>query len=242
MKCWCDTHTAMRAASSQRPARTCSSNARSRMAMPPAMSPRNHRACPRPSRASADSPDASTASKATRADSQSARSIACMPSIRDSPAGSCSTGASIRPVRSAQGRDHPRADREQVLLLEARTVTVAAVPLVAEPVQRLVELGLPPLAGGVRPGGDRRPVVGLEVLGVVARALEGRDLEHVALERVELDAAAHERLQVLLAAPQRRGLGARGRRRHERLHRAEQRAEHALRGPAQQPDGAAGAA
>ena len=135
----------------------------------------------------------------------------------------------------------PRAHGEQVLLLEAGMVTVAAVPLDAEAVERLVELGLAPLAGGVGPGGDRRPVEGLEVLAVVARALEGRDLEHVALERVELDAAAHQRLQVLLAAPQRRGLRARGRGRHERLHHAEQRAEHALRGPAEQPDRAAGA-
>ena len=72
--------------------------------------------------------------------------------------------------------------------------------------------------------------------------LEGGDLEHVALQRAELDALAEQLAQVLLAAPQRRRLRAGRRRRGERPHRPEQRADHALGRPAQQPDRAARAA
>ena len=54
----------------------------------------------------------------------------------------------------------------------------AAVPLVAEPVERLVELRLAAVLLGVGARGDRRAVLRLEVLAVVAGTLEGGDLEH----------------------------------------------------------------
>ena len=57
--------------------------------------------------------------------------------------------------------------------------------------------------------------------------------------RVELDAVAEQPGEVGLGAPARRGLRAGRRRRGERRERTEQRADHALGGPAQQPDGAA---
>ena len=49
IRCWCDTQTATRAASSHRSAPTYASKARSRAAMPAATSPRNHSAWPSPS-------------------------------------------------------------------------------------------------------------------------------------------------------------------------------------------------
>ena len=76
MKCWCDTQTAIRAASSQRPSLTYASKARSRVAMPSATSPRNHSAWPSPSSTSPDGPDCRAVSNAARAVVQSASSIA----------------------------------------------------------------------------------------------------------------------------------------------------------------------
>ena len=80
------------------------------------------------------------------------------------------------------------------------------------------------------------------MLAVVARPLERGDLEHVALQRAEHHPVAEQLRQVLLAAPQRRRLGAGRRRGRERLHGPEQRAEHALGRPAQQADRASGPA
>lgn len=71
-------------------------------------------------------------------------------------------------ARRATASSRPCAHGEQVLLLEARSVGRAAVPLVAEPVQRLVELRFAPGAARVRLGGDGRAVPRLEVLAVVA--------------------------------------------------------------------------
>ena len=90
-----------------------------------------------------------------------------------------------RRVVAARGRRGPRAarglgphpDGDQVLLLEAGGVRRAEVPLVAEGVQRRVELLGAAVALGVRADRARRAVVGLEVLGVVARVLEGGDVE-----------------------------------------------------------------
>ena len=113
---------------------------------------------------------------------------------------------------------------------------------VAEAVERRLELRLAPVAAGVGLGDDRRPVERLEVLAEVARALEGGDLEDAALARAELDRVAEELEQVRLAAPQRRGLGAGRRGRREGSDGAQERADQALRGPVQQPDGAAGTA
>src|SRR4051794_21517056 len=125
-------------------------------------------------------------------------------------------------------RSAPGPDRDYVLLLEARVIRRPAIPLLREALQCRVELGLAPGLARVRLGCDRRPVARLEVLDVVARALEGRDLEHVAIHRPELDARAEQLGHVLLAAPQRRGLRAGWRCRGERAHRAEERADHAF--------------
>src|SRR4029079_6256552 len=99
----------------------------------------------------------------------------------------------------------PGSDREQVLLLEAGVALAAAVPLVAESVQRRRELRLAAGPARVRVVVDARRVVGPEVPAVVVRVLEGGDLEHLALERAELDAVAEQCSEVLLAAPERRG-------------------------------------
>src|SRR5687768_3251440 len=69
-----------------------------------------------------------------------------------------------------------RRHREQVLLLEPRAVGRAEVPLVAEPVERLDELLLPPVVAGVLQRRDGRAVLLLEVRGVVLRMLEGGHL------------------------------------------------------------------
>ncbi len=115
-----------------------------------------------------------------------------------------------------------RADGQQVLHLEPRLRVRAAVPLVAERVERGVELPLAAVAGGVGPGGDRRAVAGLEVLAVVVRSRERGDLEHAAGRR-ELGAVAEQLREMVLAAPQRRRLRAGRGRRGERAHGAEQR-------------------
>src|SRR5919107_612923 len=62
-----------------------------------------------------------------------------------------------------------RADDDQVFLLEARPLGRAEVPVVAEGAQGRVELPLAALLLGVRPCGDRRSVLGLEVLAVILR-------------------------------------------------------------------------
>src|SRR5687768_4315349 len=136
----------------------------------------------------------------------------------------------------------PRADDDQVLLLEASVVIAAEVPLVAEAIERLVELSLPPVAARVVARGDRRSVLGLEVLAVVARTFERGDLENGAFERAEVDAVSEELLDVLLPAPQRRRLGTGRRRGRERSHRLEQRPDHAFGRPVQHPDRPARAA
>ena len=99
----------------------------------------------------------------------------------------------------------------------------APVPLVAEGLQGRVELGRAAVALGVRPGGDGRAVEGLEVLAPVVRVREGGDRQRLTDQGVELDPAAEQACQVLLAAPQRRRLGSGRRRRGELLHGAEQR-------------------
>ena len=72
------------------------------------------------------------------------------------------------------------------------------------------------------------------------RARERGDVEHVALERAPLDAVAEQPAQVRPRCPTAAAAGAPGgRRRGERAHRAEQRAEHALGRPAQQAERAA---
>ena len=108
--------------------------------------------------------------------------------------------------------------------------------------QRVVELLFALVAAPRSPGRRWWAVARLEVLAVVVRALEGGDVEHLPLVRPEVDAVAEQPAQVLLAAPQRRRLRARRRRRREGPHRAEQRADHALGRPAEQPDRAARAA
>ena len=104
---------------------------------------------------------------------------------------------------------------------------------------RRTRLG-PAVLLGVRAGRDRRPVARLEVLAVVARALEDGDLEVVALAACRSSTRPpNSSRQVLLAAPQGRGRGARRGRRGERPDRPEERAEHAVRRPAQQAHPAA---
>ena len=66
----------------------------------------------------------------------------------------------------------------------------AEIPLIAEPAQSLVELLCSPVAFRIRPGDDRRAVVGLEVLAVLAGAREGSDLEAAALHHLKVDAVA----------------------------------------------------
>src|SRR4051794_39583777 len=105
-------------------------------------------------------------------------------------------GTPARPRRGSAPRRHHR----EVLELEARALGGAAVPVVAEAVQRGVELLRAALALGVLARGDRRAVARLEVLAEVARAGERRDLEHVALQRAELHAVAEQVAHVLLAA------------------------------------------
>src|SRR5829696_7136483 len=134
------------------------------------------------------------------------------------------------------GRSPADAHREQVLLLEARVVGRADVPLLAEALERLVELGLAPVALRIGPGDDGRAIALLEVLAIVVRALERRHVEHLTLEGPPLDAVAEQLAHVVLVAPQRRRLGAGRRRRRERPHRAEEGADHAFRRPAQEPD------
>ena len=77
---------------------------------------------------------------------------------------------------------------------------------------------------------------------VVVGILECGDVQHVALQRPELHTAAEQRAQMFFTAPQRRRLRAGRGRWRERLHRPEQRAQHALRCPTQQPYRAAGTA
>src|SRR5215210_4128490 len=79
-------------------------------------------------------------------------------------------------------RSGPFAHRQQVLHLEPRPLLRSEVPLVTEPVQSLFELLFTAFAACVRLGGDRGAVPCLEMLGVVARLLERRDLEGVTLE------------------------------------------------------------
>ncbi len=139
-------------------------------------------------------------------------------------------------VRRLLERSRPGADRDQVLHLEARGAGRAAVPLVAELVEHALELGLAAVAPGVALRGDGGPVTRLEVLGEVMRPREGGDRQRLSPERVQVDAVAEELAHVLLAAPQRRRLRAGRRRRGERAHGAEQRADLALGRPAQEPD------
>src|SRR5512132_2104969 len=121
--------------------------------------------------------------------------------------------------RAGASRLPPRADGEQVLQLEARLVWRAAVPLVAERVQRRLELGVAAGAPRVGLGGDGRAVPSLEVLAEVARTLERGDLEDAARRRAEVDVGAEQLGEVRLVAPQRRRLRAGGRRRRERPER-----------------------
>src|ERR1700729_3775300 len=81
----------------------------------------------------------------------------------------------------------PRADPDQVLLLEARLLGRATVPLVAEGVHCFDELGLLAVLACVRLGGDRRAVLRLEVLAVVMWMLEGSDRQVFTSHRAEAD-------------------------------------------------------
>src|SRR4051812_47511167 len=166
------------------------------------------------------------------------RSTSCPPSTRSGPcrravaracrrrtrASAQRPGSGCRRSRAPRSSSRPRADGDDVLLLEARLLRRAAVPLVAEGVERRVEIALAPVLARVGAGRDGRAVAVLEVLAVVARLREGRDVEVLALERVERDAVAEHLGDVLLAAPQRRWLRAGRRRRRERAHRPEERA------------------
>jgi len=89
------------------------------------------------------------------------------------------------------------------------------------------------LRRGVCLGRDRRSVALLEVLGEVSRLPEGGHLKHVALQLVELDPSTEQLAQVVLATPERRRLRAGRRRGGEWPDRAEEAADHPLRGPAQ---------
>src|SRR5215216_1849672 len=108
-------------------------------------------------------------------------------------------------VRPPPRSSRPRAHGEQVLVLEARLVA-APIPFLTEPIERLVELRLAAAPLGVGPGRDGRAVASLEMLAVVARPLESRDVEHFALQRPPLHAIAEHLAHVLLAAPQQRRL------------------------------------
>ena len=143
------------------------------------------------------------------------------------------------PPRCARGVLPPSrscAHREQVLHLEARVIGCAAVPLLAESrpaPRRALPRGR---SCAHSPGRRSSGRTCLEVLAEVTWMLEGRDLQVLALERAEVDAIAEQLAHVRLAAPQRRRLCPGRGRRGERPHRAEQRADHALGRPVQQPD------
>ena len=144
---------------------------------------------------------------------------------------------------SGVAAQRPRADRrDQVLHLEAGLVGRAAVVVLAEALQRRLELCLAAVLAGVRLGHDGRAVARLEVLGVVLGPGERRDLEDPGLLGRERHAVAEQAGEMLLAAPERRGLRTGGRGRGERAHGAEEVAEHAVGRPAQQRDRPAGTA
>ena len=65
-------------------------------------------------------------------------------------------------------------------------------PIRRRAIERRLELGVAPVAPGVGLGGDGRAIARLEVLAEVARALEGADLQHVALQRGEVDGGAEQ--------------------------------------------------
>src|SRR5687768_14436978 len=102
--------------------------------------------------------------------SQARRTLSIISSSRSGmPRG---TPGSRKPAARA-GRSGSRADDDQVLLLKASVVVRAEVPLIAEPIEGVVELPLASVLARVVVRGDRRPVLRLEVLAIVARMLEG---------------------------------------------------------------------
>ena len=137
----------------------------------------------------------------------------------------------------------PRADREQVLLLEARLLGGAAVPLVAEPPERLVELGR---RGRCAPRWRaRRSSARSSALkcSPYSRARSKAVISSSSRSSVWKSTRPPNSSWTCSSLPHSGGGWRAGRRRRgERLHRREQRAEHALGRPAQQPDRAAGAA
>src|SRR5215475_10195436 len=88
-------------------------------------------------------------------------------------------------------------------------------------------------------GGDGRPVAGLEVVAEVLRAGELVHADGFAARGDAGNPVAEQRADVVLAAPQRRWLGAWRRRRGVGLHGGEHLADEALGGPAEQTDCAA---
>jgi hypothetical protein len=89
-------------------------------------------------------------------------------------------GVAELPGPRAPGRE------DELLLLVGR----AAVPLVAQPIERRLELRQAPVAARVRLGRDGRAIERLEVLAEVAWPLERGDLQDVARGRGEVDSAA----------------------------------------------------
>src|SRR3974390_2157365 len=141
-----------------------------------------------------------------------------------------------RTHRHASG---PGSNGDQILLLEDGLLRGAQVPLIAELGEGFIELRLAPAVAGVRLGDDSWAELLLEVLCVVVWMLKGRDSQHLPFERAKIDAIPEQPPYVLLAAPQRSGLGAGWGRRGKRCHRPKESARHALWRPVQHPDRAA---
>ena len=93
-------------------------------------------------------------------------------------------GGRRRAARAASASPSARVpDRERYSISNRAWLVGAAVPLVAERVERRVELGRAAVSRALARARDRRAVARLEVLAVVVRALERGDVEHVALDR-----------------------------------------------------------
>src|SRR5687767_5985831 len=82
------------------------------------------------------------------------RAVCPLAVVSEGPAG---PRRAARPA-PPEPRSDARAHGDEVFLLEASPVGRAAVPLLGEPVERLLELRLATVLAGVRLHGDRRPV------------------------------------------------------------------------------------
>src|SRR6478735_2487282 len=99
--------------------------------------------------------------------------------------------------RAPVARSDARADDDQIFLLEASAVPGTEVPLVAEAIERVIQLCFPSVPARVVARGNRGPVLRLEVLPVVPGMLEGGDFQDVTLERAEVDAVSKQLPDVL---------------------------------------------